>query len=139
MARQLNPEARKAKIDERQATRAAARRGVQYPLRLNAAERGALEAAARAAGLSPASFLRGAFLTPDRAPWAGGRRSGPPTVGLDPTALAALTRIGSNLNQLTRRVNAGDGLQPGELPQALGELKATLVRIEALVFAHLEP
>lgn len=138
MARHANPEGRKAKIEERQAARAAARRATQYPLRLNAAERGALETAAQAAGVTPATFLRGAFLAPGRGTHAGGQGGGRP-VGLDPAALSALSRIGSNLNQLTRRVNAGDGLQPGELPQALSELNATLARIEALVFAQLDP
>ena len=57
---------------------------------------------------------------------------------LDPAAVAALSRVGANLNQLARRANAGDLLQPGELPDNLAALARQLDRIEALVLPAIE-
>jgi len=57
---------------------------------------------------------------------------------LEPAALAALNRVGANLNQIARRANAGDLLQPGELPEALADLGHQLDRIEALVMAEID-
>lgn len=109
-----------------------------YVLRLTDAERAALSAAAAGRGTTPASLLRSVFLAPSRGSEAGAPDGMPPAAGLDPAALAQLARIGSNLNQLARRANSGDFLQPGELPEALTDLRATLARIETLVFNHVE-
>jgi hypothetical protein len=106
-----------------------------YPLRLTEAERAALTAAAAARGVLPADFLRASFMAP------AGRSSvhsaRPPA--LDSAAVAALARIGSNLNQIARRANSGDLLQPGELPETLGDLSRCLARIETLVMTSIEP
>jgi hypothetical protein len=112
-----------------------------YPLRLNAAERAALEAAAAARQTSPADFLRRAFLAPSKAeapPFGGIDRLPVPVPALDPAAISALNRIGANLNQLARRANSGDSFQPAEVPEVLAALGQTLTRIEALVFPNLE-
>lgn len=105
-----------------------ARRAV-YALRLTAQERHALDAAAAAQGQSPAAYLRARL---------GPAVSRPVVPALDPALLVALSRIGSNLNQIARRLNAGDGLQPGELPEALQDLAGVLDRIEVLVLAGIE-
>lgn len=138
VVRQATLEARKAKIAAQQAERQARRRVHQYPLRLNAAERAALETAAAAQRMTPANFLRAAFLAPAKGSGSGVPAGMPPAAGLDPAALAQLTRIGSNLNQLARRANSGDLLQPGELPETLRYLDTVLARIETLVFAHID-
>ena len=106
-----------------------ARRAV-YALRLTAQERHALDAVAAAQGQSPAAYLR-SRLTGVAVP-----RSVVPA--LDPALLVALSRIGSNLNQIARRLNAGDALQPDELPEALQDLASALDRIEVLVLAGIE-
>lgn len=107
-----------------------------YPLRLSDPEREALQAAAQAQGQTPADFLRAAFLAPAAAV------ARPPGVpqgpALDPAAIAALGRIGANLNQVVRRINAGAALEPRELPEVLAGLHQALDRIEALVFASID-
>ena len=120
------------------AVRARQRRAAIYRLRLNADERQALTVAAAARCMTPAALLRSAFPAPSRGSEAGAPDGMPPAAGLDPAALAQLARIGSNLNQLARRANSGDLLQPGELPETLTDLRAALARIETLVFNHVE-
>lgn len=108
-----------------------------YRLRLSQAERGALRAAAASQGVTPADFLRAAFLAPSRpAQRSRGRTLGP---ALDPAAVAALNRVGANLNQIARRIHAGDVIQPRELPEVLASMAQQLDRIETLVFAAIEP
>lgn len=109
-----------------------------YVLRLTDAECAALRAAAAGRGTTPANLLRSAFMAPAQGSEAGAPNGMPPTAGLDPAALAQLARIGSNLNQLARRANSGDLLQPGELPETLTDLRAALARIETLVFSHVD-
>lgn len=104
-----------------------------YRLRLNEAERAALTAAAAGQGVTPADFLRAAFLGPSRP----GQRARPAPV-LDTSTVAALSRVGANLNQLARRANSGDLLQPGELPGTLSDIAKCLDRIETMVFAAIE-
>lgn len=114
----------------------AERRTCAIGVRLTPSERGALQAAASARGVSPAEVLRGAFmgstaLSPEPAA---------ATVSvLDPSAIVALNRVGANLNQLARRANAGDLLQPGELPEVMASLSDSLARIERLVFSGIDP
>lgn len=111
-----------------------------YRLRLTDAERAALDAAAAARQTSPAELLRSAFMDTAQPQASRGvpAHGGMPAAVLDVAAVAALNRVGANLNQLARRANAGDTLQPGELPEVLASLGQTLGRIEALVFANLE-
>jgi hypothetical protein len=105
-------------------------------VRFTAAERAQLAAAAGAAGVGLADYTRrGALAQAGHA-----RAHTPATIRrIDPAAVAALTRVGANLNQLARRANAGDLLQPGELPEALAALDRQLARIEALVLPEIDP
>jgi hypothetical protein len=105
-------------------------------LRFTAAERAQLADAAGAAGVGLSDYARRSVLSQ------AGQASGPKAVTLrriDPAAVAALSRVGANLNQLARRANAGDLLQPGELPEALAALDRQLTRIEALVLPEIDP
>lgn len=111
-------------------------RRARLNLRFTAAERAQLAAAAGAAGVGLADYARRSVLGQ------AGLASLSKTTAIrriDPTAVAALTRVGANLNQLARRANAGDLLQPGELPEALAALDRQLARIEALVLPEIDP
>lgn len=99
-------------------------------LRFTAVEATCLRDLAAAARLSVAAYARRTALGEWRAIEPPRRQSGPM---LEPAAVAALNRIGVNLNQLARRANAGDLLQPGELPDVLATLHDQLARIEALL------
>lgn len=105
-------------------------------LRFTAAERAQLAAAAGASGVSLSDYARRSVLAQ------AGLAGGPKTIAIrriDPAAIAAFTRVGANLNQLARRANAGDLLQPGELPDALVAIDRQLTRIEALVLPEIDP
>jgi hypothetical protein len=104
-------------------------------VRLTPTERAALGAAAAARGVSPGELLRGSFLNSTALTPA----AAPSVSVLDTASIAALNRVGANLNQLARRANAGDLLQPGELPEVLESLSQNLARIERLVFAGIDP
>jgi hypothetical protein len=111
-------------------------RRARLNLRVTAAERAQLAVAAGAAGVGLADYARRALLATV------GQASAPLAVAIrriDPAAVSALTRVGANLNQLARRANAGDLLQPGELPEALAALDRQLARIEALVLPEIDP
>lgn len=114
---------------------AQAARQVRLNLRLTAEERAALDAAARSAGQSPSDYARMRALAVS-GPARGAPRSIPAL--LDSAAIVALNRVGANLNQLARRVNAGDVLQPGELSETLAALNDQLGRIETLVMAAVD-
>lgn len=109
-----------------------------YRLRLSAPERAALTAAAAGQGVTPADLLRTAFLG-TAASSEGPGQPGRPAPLLDPAATAALNRVGANLNQVARRIHAGDVIQPGEVPEVLADIARQLDRIEALVFAAIDP
>lgn len=105
-------------------------------LRFTAAERARLATAAAAAGVRLGDFARRAVLVQ------AGLAAMPVTSAsyrIDPAVIAALARVGANLNQLARRANSGDLLQPGELPEALAVLDRQLARIEALVLSEIDP
>lgn len=104
-------------------------------LRFTASERDQIEQAARAYGASVSAFARQRVLLVPMASADAGRATA--TV-LDPAAVSALNRVGANLNQLARRANSGDLLQPGELPEVLANLAQQLARIEALVLPALD-
>lgn len=112
------------------------RRTRSIGVRLTAHERAVLDAAAEARRVSPSELLRAAFFSAQGAQGRAVRL--PPVPSLDPAAVAALNRVGANLNQLARRANAGDVIQPGEVPETLAALSQALGRIETLVFAEIE-
>lgn len=114
----------------------AERRTRTIGVRLTPTERAAVEAAATARGVTPAECLRTAFMAGSSAV----PMSSPAATvsALDPAAIAALNHVGANLNQLARRANSGDLLQPGELPEALSLINEHLARIESLVFSAIE-
>lgn len=112
----------------------AERRTRAIAVRLTASERAALEAAAAARGVTPTAYVRSAFQAAQGAP----ARQTRPIPALDASLVSALNRIGANLNQLARRANSGDLLQPGELPDALARIDQQLARIEILVFAAID-
>jgi uncharacterized protein (DUF1778 family) len=97
------------------------RRESPVHLRLTQEERAAFEARARAHGLSLSDYLRRAALDrPMPAPVAEGR---------DLAALtAALLRLGVNLNQIARRMNAGAG-PPPHLAALTGEIAQLVERL----------
>jgi hypothetical protein len=140
MARKDSIEERRNAIAARKEARQAARRVMQYPLRLNASERAQLEETARRRGLSPADFLRSSFLDAGSgAPVAQVSHGAAPTPSLlGAVEIAALNRVGANINQIARRLNASVLIEPRELPEVLGQLATTLERIEAMVFASMD-
>ena len=103
-------------------------REVRLNLRLTPDERAALEAKASAALLSPSEFARLAAL--------GARIDAAGTAGesLAPRAstpdgiehVVALNRIGVNLNQIARTLNAGRGLVHAELDNCLARVNQLL-------------
>ena len=111
-------------------------RGSVFGVRLTADERAALAARAAASGVSASDFARAAVLGApiggDRRPSSDGTEAGPaavppPTRPPDGVAsIVALNRVGVNLNQIARSLNAGLGYVPAELAQALARLDALL-------------
>lgn len=109
-------------------------REVRLNLRLTLEERAQLEAKASAALLSPSDFARqaalGARIEAARATASGGGLAEP----LAPKAktpdgiehVVALNRIGVNLNQIARTLNAGLGLVPAELDNCLARVNQLL-------------
>jgi len=95
------------------------RRDGMVGVRVTAAERVQIERNARMLGISPAEFMRRRSL---------GYRLPPAVDGQQQTAelAAALLRIGVNLNQLTRHVNAGALPPPDILPGLLTRINALL-------------
>lgn len=94
--------------------------------RFTQGERLALEERAAAAGLTVSGYVRAAALgLPLR------RKQAPSPAGvLSPDELTALNRIGVNLNQLTRHLNAGlDGDVSDEVRIALRDLDALWARL----------
>lgn len=109
-------------------------RSQRLNLRLTASEGARVRQAAQATGVSTTDYARRAVLTAVGA----AVPSRPTATVIDPAAIAALSRVGANLNQLARRANAGDLLQPGELPDSLAAIAHQLDRIEALVLPALD-
>lgn len=101
-------------------------RTVRFNLRFSPGEWSEVEPKAATAGLGPAEFCRLAVLgqpTPAMGasvPSAGGTPSGAPDH--PPAGIAhivALNRVGVNLNQIARALNANTGFIPAELDDAL--------------------
>jgi hypothetical protein len=86
---------------------------------------------ARAAGLSRASYLRALALG---SPGPRARRSPPVNAEALAHATAALNKVGSNLNQIARALNAGAAtIAANECFTALGEVRAAVARILKIV------
>jgi len=104
------------------------RRG--YSIRLLPDEHAAIVGKARAAGMSFASYMRACALG-DAGPRA--RRSPTLNAELLAYAVAALNKIGSNLNQIARILNAGRAAGARESVEALNETRAAIARILEIV------
>lgn len=106
-------------------------RGVPVSVRFLPDERAAVEDRARDVGLSVASFLRACGLG---TPGPRARRSPPVNAEALGRATAALNKVGSNLNQVAYRLNAGDrSLTQHECFAALAEVRTALARILELL------
>jgi len=100
-------------------------------LRLDEVEYLLIDEYARTAGLSRGSFLRAAALG---APGPRARRSPPVNAEALAHATAALNRVGSNLNQIARVLNAGAATATAnECFAALAEVRAVTARILEIV------
>lgn len=99
-------------------------------VRLLPEERAAIEQKAREAGLSLAGFLRACALG---TPGPRARRS--PHVNAEALgrAMAALNKVGSNLNQMTRGLNAGFAPLAQECLAALLETRAAAAAIREIL------
>ena len=104
------------------------RRG--YSIRLLPDEHAAIVGKARAAGMSFASYMRACALG-DAGPRA--RRSPTLNAELLAYAVAALNKIGSNLNQIARILNAAQAVGATECMAVLAEVRAAVVRILEIV------
>ena len=91
--------------------------------RTDDAEHAQLVAKSRAAGLSIGAYVRACALGD-----AGPRARRRATVDRELLAInnAALNRVGSNLNQIAKALNQGDGIDPFELRTTITELLAVL-------------
>lgn len=113
-------------------------------VRLTDEERATLEREARAAGLSLSDFVRSRTLGGRR----GARRgpsaktamkraasplpssSGPAYTAMNPVLFAELSRIGNNLNQITRAFNSGFDIDRGEVVRLVARAWQTMLRDE---------
>jgi hypothetical protein len=104
------------------------RRG--YSIRLLPDEHAAIVGKARAAGMSFASYMRACALGD-----AGPRSRRSPTLNAEllAYAVAALNKIGSNLNQIARILNAAQAVGATECKAVLVEVRAAVARILEIV------
>ncbi len=111
-------------------------RGFKLQIALDAAERATAQAKAAQAGLSLSSFGRAALLDGD--PGIRARRA--PTVNAEllAQAIAALNKVGSNLNQIAHILNAGKAAGATEAVMTLHETRAVVRQIMALTAGHKE-
>ena len=105
-------------------------RGVPVSVRFLPDERLVVEGNARMAGLSVASFLRAAALG---SPGPRARRSPPLNAELLAHAVAQLNKVGSNLNQMARILNAGQAVGGKEALEALADTRRAVICILDLV------
>jgi hypothetical protein len=118
------PVARRSGSQKRQRTR-------NIPVPVDPAEFVIIDDKARTAGMSRASFARAAMLGS-----AGPRAQRVPPVNAEALALAtvALNKVGSNLNQMAKVLNAGGAsLTANECFAALAEVRTAVARILELV------
>ena len=85
-------------------------------LRVTSLERADVERRAEAAGLPLVEYCRRSIF---------GSKQRPPMAKSDAAVVAELNRSGVNLNQITHKINAGNGLPPN--------LPAVVDKIEALI------
>lgn len=104
-------------------------RGAPVSVRLSDEERAEVKRRATAAGLSVGSYLRLAGLDA-----AGIRARRAPTVNAEllAQAVAALNKVGSNLNQIAHILNAGKAAGATEAVMTLHETRAVVRQIAAL-------
>lgn len=104
-------------------------RGAPVSVRLSDEERAIVKAKAAAAGLSVGSYLRLAGLGD-----AGQRAKRAPVVNAEllAQAVAALNKVGSNLNQIAHILNAGKAAGASEAVTTLHETRAAVRQIAAL-------
>lgn len=104
-------------------------RSFKLQIALDAAERATAQAKAAQAGLSLSSFGRAALLGN-----AGQRAKRAPVVNAEllAQAIAALNKVGSNLNQIAHILNAGKAAGATEAVMTLHETRAVVRQIAAL-------
>ena len=91
-------------------------------VRLSLQDRQEIERRAEAMGVTPSGYLRTCALS---APQVKARRRKPTADQVELTRLlVALSRIGNNLNQIARALNAGSAYRPDELRESLQALLA---------------
>jgi hypothetical protein len=105
-------------------------RGPAVPVRFLPEERAAVDERASAVGLSLASFLRACALG---TPGPRAKRRPPVDIAALARATAELNRVGSNLNQIARTLNAGQAAGARESVEALKETRAAIARILEIV------
>ena len=88
-------------------------------IRVTVAERERVEEKAAAAGMTVTQYIRRAVLKTRIAPKRG---------STDQALLVELNRVGTNLNQIARRVNAGRNL-PSDFPDVLAEVSAAVKKV----------
>ncbi len=99
-------------------------------VRLLPEERAAVEEKARDVGLSLASFFRACGLG---APGPRARRMPPVNAEVLGRAIAALNKVGSNLNQIAAILNAGGAVTTQECFAALAETRAAAAAIREIL------
>jgi len=105
-------------------------RGAPVSIRLLPAERAEIETRAREAGLSIGSYLRASALG---SPGPRAKRSPPVNAEALALAVAELNKVGSNLNQIARVLNAGQAVGSRESLAALAETRVAVARILEVV------
>lgn len=93
-------------------------RSERLNLRLTQGERATLEAKAAAAGVPPTDYARRVAL--------GGQLAIVEAKAADPQLVLALNRVGVNLNQIARAINAHTGFSPADLSCTLARLNQLL-------------
>lgn len=106
-------------------------------VRLTDQERATLERDARAAGMSLSDFVRSRTLGGRRRPSAKAamRRAAssvpaPAYAAMSPALFAELSRIGNNLNQITRAFNSGFDIDRGEIIRLVARAWQTMLHDE---------
>ena len=89
-------------------------------LRVTALERDRVQRQAERAGLPVSTYCRRVLL---------GHAVAPALSGTDTAALADLNRVGVNLNQIARQLNARGAARPVALDQLLDEMRAVVERL----------
>jgi len=91
-------------------------------LRITAVERDRIQQEARRAGLALSTYCRRVLL---------GHSVQPAITETDAAALADLNRVGVNLNQIARQLNARGAVRPVSLDALLDEMRSVVERLAA--------